>query len=186
MRRSIIDVESILMITLALCILLLPLRWFVAAITAAAVHEAFHILTIYLLGGRIWKIHFGIRGAMIVHEPLSPGKEMVAAAAGPVGGLILLFLAKWMPKTALCGLIQTLFNLLPIYPLDGGRVIRAGLSLLFGESTSDRLSNMLSLTFAAVICIGATILRLGILIPLILLTPYIRDRMEKFLALRTN
>ena len=47
--------------------------------------------------------------------------ELLCALAGPVGSLLLALLP--FPMLALCGLCQGLFNLLPIMPLDGGRVL---------------------------------------------------------------
>ena len=47
--------------------------------------------------------------------------ECLCALAGPLGSLILAFLP--FSTLALCGLVQGLFNLLPIMPLDGGRIL---------------------------------------------------------------
>ena len=49
----------------------------------------------------------------------------VIALAGPFGGLVLLLTARWLPRLAICGLMQSVFNLLPISPLDGSRAVSA-------------------------------------------------------------
>lgn len=62
--------------------------------------------------------------------PLEDSQELLCSLAGPVGSFSLFFLSHWLPKTAFCGVIQGMFNLLPIFPLDGGRALRCCLTLL--------------------------------------------------------
>ena len=59
--------------------------------------------------------------------PMPPGAELICALAGP-GGSLLLGLAP-IPELAVCGLIQGLFNLIPLMPMDGGRALGCLLEL---------------------------------------------------------
>ena len=43
-------IEPRVYIFLALLLLVLPIRWLVAAVLAAAFHEGFHMAAVYLLG----------------------------------------------------------------------------------------------------------------------------------------
>ena len=107
----------------ALLLLTLPLPWFAAAVAAAGIHEAGHLLAIRLLGADARKIQVGSTGAKIHTSFSEPWREFLCAAAGPVAGLLLLLAARWFPRIAVCGLVQSIYNLLPVYPLDGGRML---------------------------------------------------------------
>jgi Zn-dependent protease len=84
----------------------------------------------------------------IEQEPPTPGKEFLVAAAGPAMSLALAALGIGLNLAAnpsgiprvlidrliLANLVVAVFNMLPGLPLDGGRVLRAGLWKLTGKS----------------------------------------------------
>jgi len=113
----------------ALLLLTLPLNWLAAAVTAAAIHEACHILILHCQGNRIRHLTIGIGGAKLQTDFASRKQELLCALAGPVGSLCLLSLHGLFPRLALCGAVQGLYNLLPIYPLDGGRILACVLAI---------------------------------------------------------
>lgn len=118
-----IHVQPSAFVLMAALILLLPLDWLLAAVFAAAVHEFGHLAAIKLLDGQPVSISLGFLGAKIHTGPLTNKAEFLCAAAGPCASLALLFLCRLFPKLALCGLFQGMFNLIPLYPLDGGRIL---------------------------------------------------------------
>ncbi len=117
----------------AILILILPLDWLIAAVCAAAIHELCHVVGIYILGGKIHSIRIGVGGAVMGAEILGKGKELVCTLAGPVGSFLLIFLCHRFPKLAVCAGVQGIFNLLPLYPLDGGRAVQCCLELCFPQ-----------------------------------------------------
>ena len=135
-------------VALALTLLVLPLPWVAAAVLAAAVHELCHYLAIAALGGQVGRIAVGSGGAAMELGCLSPVRELLAAAAGPVGSLSLMLMGRFFPRLALCGLVQGLFNLLPIYPLDGGRILRRALELALPDRAAAAITCWTGFAFA--------------------------------------
>ena len=118
----------------ALMLLILPLNWLLAAVTAALFHEFCHYLTLKLCGVPIQGIQLSGGGAVISTGPTTARQELLCAMAGPLGGLCLLPLMRYVPRIAICAAAQSLFNLLPIYPLDGGRILRCVIEILKEKS----------------------------------------------------
>ena len=108
----------------AVLLLLLPLRWIVAAFLAALFHKLGHYGAVRLLGGSVVSGEISCHGAKMTAAPMSPKAELLSVLAGPAASLLLLLLRHLFPRIAICGLIQGVFNLLPIYPLDGGKALR--------------------------------------------------------------
>lgn len=109
---------------LALMLLLFPVRFLVGVLLAALIHELGHLLALKIAGGRVLSIRLRSFGAKIEAAPMSPGRTALCALAGPAAGALTIFAYKTFPELALAGLVQTVFNLLPVYPLDGGRALR--------------------------------------------------------------
>lgn len=119
----------------AVLLLILPLRWLVSAAAAAAVHELCHYLAIRLCGGAVTGVRIGAGGIVMETTPLEPKQELICALAGPAGSLALLLFSRWIPVAALCGAAQGIFNLLPLFPMDGGRILRSAVLLTAPERT---------------------------------------------------
>ena len=151
----------------ALLLLLVPLRLLLAAMISAGMHELFHIAAILTAGKKIYSICIGPRGTFIQTEPMDDREEVLCAIAGPLSGFMLAFFFRWIPVIALTGAVQSLYNLLPLYPTDGGRVLQSGARILFSNTTACKIvywAEIITLSFLFALCLYGTIcLRLGII-----------------------
>lgn len=126
-----VRVSSGFFIVSAILLLTLPLQWAAALFLSSLIHEVCHLFALKLTGVSVCGLRLTAGGAYLQTAEMSPLQESVSALAGPMGALLLLLTARWMPRTAICAAIQSAYHLLPLYPLDGGRVIR-GLTRYFG------------------------------------------------------
>lgn len=117
------QIAPLFYIALAVSLLLIPLKWVIAWFTAIGVHELFHYIALMICGLPVKKVEVRHFGVQMDTFPMSGWKEATCAAAGPCGSLLLVMLSSMFPRLALCGAFHCLFNLLPIYPLDGSRIL---------------------------------------------------------------
>jgi len=135
-----------------------------AVFASVLLHELGHALVARRFGIRTRRIVLLPIGgvAQLEGEPSSPRAELLIAAAGPmvnfalaiVGGSLL-----WITGLPLGGLLGSwvianvslgLFNLLPAFPMDGGRILRAALATRMGAYKATNLAVYLGKTAAVV------------------------------------
>ncbi len=135
----------------AAALLLIPLDWLAAMAAAGAVHELGHWLAVRLLGGEVLSFRLALGGAVMESSPMAPGKALLCSLAGPLAGACLLLLYPCFPRLALCAGVQTLCNLLPVKPLDGGRMLEMVQVLIRGRE-APWLDGALTAALAGGIC----------------------------------
>ncbi len=124
---------------------------------AVIIHEASHILAVRFVGGRIDRVEIKACG-ISVNVPelsyMSYTKEIIIAAAGPIAGVITAILATVAAETlgiysmnyfAGINVVITAINLLPVFPLDGGRIVLSFGLKLFSLRAAYAISYILSL-----------------------------------------
>ena len=110
---------------------------------SVALHELGHALTAARFGIRTAHITLYPFGgiAAIERMPSDAGQELAIALAGPAVNFALAAVAGWtwgatgstfLLTLGAMNLVMGLFNLLPAFPMDGGRVLRARLSRRVG------------------------------------------------------
>jgi Zn-dependent protease len=179
-----VQVTAGALIFLAVLLLILPLQWVLAVLLAAILHELCHAVAVLLCGGRINRVTISGRGAVMEAMPLSAGKDIICALAGPLGSFLLLLLAKWMPRTAICGAVHGLYNLIPLFPLDGGRILRGLIHGIFSPPVAERVFLWSQRAFALLVTLGCLMLsfRVGVVAVIALVLVFWRRLRENTLA----
>lgn len=142
------------------------------ALLACALHELGHYGAVRLLGGQVSLLRLTCVGAemrLSARSPLAPAGQLLAALAGPAVNLLLALLSARIAGQAgerAClfaglNLALGLFNLLPVGPLDGGRILESLLLLLGAGEGAARAARALSLALAAAAAVGGSVLLLA-------------------------
>ncbi len=143
-------------LALCLCYHFDPWGCFFPFLFAVGIHELGHMVGIWAVGGRIRALELRLRGAVLEASPLTYGQELLCTLAGPLSGLLFGFLlGKRYPWIYFWTVLHSAYNLLPVYPLDGGRAFRAGLCLVFPLHKAEKIAKILErLTFLAVLLLS--------------------------------
>ena len=118
-------------------------------------HEISHCAALLLCGIPIERISIESNGAKIQTKAISPWQSIFCSLAGPAGGLILLLVGEIFPQAAICSLILSGYNLLPVFPLDGGRALRSLTGLLLPAPYAETICFIFEMvTFLLIIGLG--------------------------------
>jgi Zn-dependent protease len=172
------------------------LLWALAMTLSILLHEFGHVFAGWAFGGRGEILLHSMGGLAIHREEFAKWEHILIALAGPAIQLALwlaLFLTfgkphrePWEPQTPgglfleqmlVINLFWPIFNLLPIWPLDGGQVVRYSF-LYASRSYGVQASLWLSLVLCAAVVLNALAPRFEL--PHLKI-PYIRD--DSYLAL---
>lgn len=123
----------------------------------SALHEMGHICALFLFGSHPDEINFGIFGVRIQQNKyiLSELRQAVVVLCGPLVNMVLfvlfllanlIFESKILLITSAVNLVIGAFNLLPVLPLDGGRILLAVLNFFASEKTALKIMRVICVT----------------------------------------
>lgn len=118
-------------------------------LAACVLHELGHIAAAAAFGGRVERLSLTVVGAELridYYIPLTYVQDSLVALAGPGANLLAggLFLALSWELAAALTLAVGIFNLLPILPLDGGRVVYGLIADRLDPDWAERLMTAMS------------------------------------------
>ena len=138
---------------------------YVLILIFAIIHELGHLLAGLLLGMKPKSLELKPYGVSIsfniepkdYNRKILKGnmleiKKIIVAIAGPLTNLIIIFITMQFELNIFMGmmivyanLLLAIFNLLPICPLDGGRILKGFLHIIFGKRKAEMYINYISL-----------------------------------------
>ncbi|GIO39879.1 stage IV sporulation protein FB [Paenibacillus antibioticophila] len=133
------------------------------------VHELGHVAAARLFGLSVVSVQllpFGGVAVIEEHGDLSSSREIVIALAGPLQNLLLIMISTTFHVMGLwdgafffyfiqCNLLIALFNLLPILPLDGGKLVQAVCAMCLPYHTTLVWTLRISLVFSSLMVLYA-------------------------------
>ena len=149
-----------------LLFLILPVPTVIAVFISILIHELSHAYVADRLGWSVSGIRIDLfTGSAAVDTNIHERDSIPVVAAGPLSNLALaivsIFIGLFFPYNFLVTMVVVnillfLFNILPIYPMDGGRILRDTLYLkLKNRRKSVRISAVVSLITTTLVLIYA-------------------------------
>lgn len=142
---------------------------YLALFLIVLIHEFGHAFACRQVGGTANQIVlWPLGGVAFVNPPPRPGANLWSIAAGPLVNVVLIpilwVLSAWSKSSGLAVAPNTehfleaisnmnlgllFFNVLPIYPLDGGQILRSLLWFVFGRARSLTVASIIGVVGAA-------------------------------------
>ena len=138
----------------------------------AIIHECFHLLTGIILGYKVKSIRIMALGISIAFKEREEEyntkikksnfnnlKKIIILIMGPVSNILIAFLFLFldMAEVVYINVLIAIFNLLPIYPLDGGQILNRVLRIVYGNFEAYKITNSINNIIMSIITALASI-----------------------------
>jgi Zn-dependent protease len=134
-------------------------------------HEFGHALACRSVGGTAERIMlWPLGGVAYVSPPARPGALLWSIVAGPLVNFVLLFvtiplvflnlqgdLGELVKSVAVINVVLLAFNILPIYPLDGGQILQSLLWFVLGRGRSMLVAAAIGLAGAVLLAVSGLV-----------------------------
>ena len=119
----------------------------IAIALPVAVHELAHIIALRFFGLKVKSVRAELTGLCIDYCGFAEPVAHIAATG-----------CAWMELSAGISLLLSVFNLLPVLPLDGGRILLGLMTMLLGARTGERIAYRISIAITVLLLIAGTVL----------------------------
>lgn len=134
--------------------------WFLLCLSG---HELGHVAALMIYRIPIRSFHIQFAGAVIRHGLCTYGREFVCAAAGPLAnGILFVCTYQFFPELAFLSCLMGMANLLPIFPLDGGRMLRSLLLMRMEEVNAMRVMHWVTFAICCLLMVAACCLTMAV------------------------
>ena len=133
------------------------LNYFASIFVAILVHELAHTAVAKKFNHYVEHVYLDLlNGAAAIDTTYSPyNQTILIVAAGPISNLILYFIGSYLGLDvfAQINMFLFIFNILPIYPMDGGRICKAICQWVTKPSIGRKINGYISIVVSGLLFI---------------------------------
>jgi Zn-dependent protease len=131
--------------------------WFLSIFVAVLVHELAHTAVAKKFNHYVEHVYLDfLNGAAAIDTTYSPyNQTILIVAAGPLSNLVLWFIGSYLGLDifAQVNMFLFIFNILPIYPMDGGRICKAICQWMTKPSIGRKINGYISIVASGLLFI---------------------------------
>ena len=165
------------------------LLWVTGFLLFIFLHELGHMFAAQIVSVEVKSVSVWLLGGFtqLAYKPDKPSHNLFISAAGPLVNMVMAFLCVaayillslvsmpyssnvevflWLQtflslsfSLAVVNILLVAFNLLPVYPLDGGNILHALMELIFGRSNADLITLIVSIPILLLLIVFAVATR---------------------------